>query len=144
MRAPSYNRTSWRINRPGQRSTDYYFMSAGAKAEGGGRSSIARAVALYRQATGEAPMPPKPILGFTMSKDRFKSQAEIITAAHGFRSGGFAVDTIVQDWFFWSNTPVDSSLTSYTNYGFDPSRYPSPPNLTKQLHNMHIHSSTSW
>ena len=69
VRAPSYNRTSWRINRPGQRSTDYYFMSA-AKKKGSTSSSIARAVALYRQATGEAPMPPKPILGFTMSKDR--------------------------------------------------------------------------
>ena len=73
-----------------------------------------------------------------------KSQAEIITAAHGFRSGGFAVDTIVQDWFFWSNTPVDSSLTSYTNYGFDPSRYPSPPNLTKQLHDMHVHFMVTY
>eukprot|EP01046_Picozoa_sp_COSAG06_P054268 COSAG06_NODE_9611_length_1858_cov_15.403638_1_plen_240_part_10 len=117
VRSPNYNKTTWRINRPGQQSTDYYFFSPGTTATnstrpsateqqqqeqeqqqeqvqlrgggggGGGGGRIARVVALYREATGHAPMPPKAILGFTMSKDRYKSQAELLTAARGFRSG---------------------------------------------------------
>lgn len=119
VRGPRYgNKTSWQSDRPAS-SVDYYFMAGG---------SIARSITLYREATGPAPMPPRAIFGFMHSKDRFKNQSSLLTAAAGFRKGGYPVDTIVQDWFFWPETQ-----TGYVNYGFDPARYPDPPKMTAQL-----------
>jgi alpha-D-xyloside xylohydrolase len=112
------NRTSWQSDRSAA-STDYYFMAGG---------SISRSIGLYRQATGAAPMPPRAIFGFMHSKDRFKNQTSLLAAAGGFRAGGYPIDTIVQDWYFWPKLQ-----NSFQNHGFDPTRYPDPAQMTAQL-----------
>ena len=81
--------------------TDYYFMSGGDSDVTISGGAITAAIQQYRKATGAAPMPPKAIMGFMHSKDRYKNQANLTAAAQGFRSGGFPIDTIVQDWYFW-------------------------------------------
>ena len=123
------NKTSWQSNRPAQ-STDYYFMGGG---------SIARSIALYRVATGAAPMPPRAIFGFMHSKDRFHNQSSLENAARGFRAGGYPIDTIVQDWFFWPKVQ-----NSFANHGFDPVRYPDPAKMTAQLHSWHFHFMVTY
>ena len=123
------NLTRWQSDRPAA-STDYYFMGGG---------SIARSIGLYRDATGAAPMPPRAIFGFMHSKDRFKDQANLTAAAKAFRAGGYPIDTIVQDWFFWPQLQ-----NSYVNHGFDPKRYPDPAAMTAQLHEMHMHFMVTY
>eukprot|EP00966_Prymnesium_polylepis_P023491 540834-Prymnesium_polylepis.1 len=63
--------------------------------------SIDRSIALYREATGAAPLPPKGIFGFMHSTDRYPDQANLTEGAQGFRERDLAIDTIVQDWYFW-------------------------------------------
>ena len=65
--------------------------------------------------------------------------ASLLTTAKGFRTGGYPVDTIVQDWFFWPKTQ-----TGFINHGFDPARYPDPANMTAQLHDWNMHFMVTY
>ena len=58
-------------------------------------------IALYRDATGQAPMFPKWSFGLFQSQDRYKSQAEVLSVKDNYRKNNIPVDCIVQDWFYW-------------------------------------------
>ncbi|NPD81608.1 DUF5110 domain-containing protein [Prevotella sp. PINT] len=73
---------------------DYYFMYGGS-ADG--------VVAKIRQLTGDAPMIPLWAYGFFQSKERYKSQREIVDVLHRYRSAGIPIDCMVQDWQYWGN-----------------------------------------
>jgi len=82
-------------------------------------------VASYRNLTGQAPLFPKWAFGFWQSRNRYKTQNEILDVAEKFRKRHFPVDAIVQDWFWWKNLgdPI-----------YDPARYPDPQEMLKRLH----------
>jgi hypothetical protein len=71
---------------------DYYFLAGGG---------IDGSIALYRDATGWAPLYRKSALGFWQSKEHYHNRSELTTAAHGFRQRGIPIDNIVQDWAYW-------------------------------------------
>ena len=90
---------------------------------------------LYRSMTGHVPLFPEWAYGFFQSKDRYKTQAEILSVAAGYRSRHIPLDAIVQDWFWWKpggkGDPVFNS--GYTDV----------PAELKTLHDEHVHAMIS-
>ena len=103
---------------------DYYFFYG---------PSLDTVLAEYRQATGEAPLPPKWGLGFWQSRERYGSQQEWMDIAEGYRSRQEPIDNLVQDWFYWD--PF-----AWGSHQFDPKRYPDPAAGIQALHDKyHLH-----
>jgi alpha-D-xyloside xylohydrolase len=101
---------------------DYYFFYGPTADE---------IIAGYRLATGDAPLFPKAAYGFWQCRERYSSQAQMLTAAGEFRSRQIPVDFIVQDWQYWGNH-------GWGAYEWDLSHYPDPTNLIAELHTNHF------
>lgn len=113
----------WSESAPG--GSDYYFCY-GAKADD--------KFAAYRHLTGAATMFPKAALGYFQSKERYKSQQELIDIVSRFRSLHYPIDFIVQDWQYW-----DPAHDHWNAMVWDPKRYPDPKALCDTLHNdLHV------
>jgi len=93
-------------------------------------------IALYRTATGEAPMFPKWAFGLFQSQDRYKSQAEVLSVKDGYRKGRIPLDCVVQDWFYWEPDLIGSHVMW-------PARYPDPQGMVDDLHRAHLHAMIS-
>jgi alpha-D-xyloside xylohydrolase len=93
-------------------------------------------IALYRDATGQAPMFPKWAFGLFQSQDRYKSQAEVLSVKDNYRSKNIPVDCIVQDWFYWEPDVIGSHVMY-------PARYPDPKKMVDELHQANIHAMIS-
>jgi alpha-D-xyloside xylohydrolase len=102
---------------------DYYFIY-GPDPEGSMRH--------YRDLTGEAPLMPEWMLGFWQSKERYRTQDEVLGIAKQYRDLKIPIDGIIQDWRYWPDN-------TWGSHQFDPARYPDPAAMTKQLHGMHYH-----
>ncbi|MBE0600515.1 MAG: DUF5110 domain-containing protein [Firmicutes bacterium] len=70
-----------------------YFVFYGGNPDG--------CVAVIRSLTGDAPLPPKWAFGYLQSKERYKTQQELIDIAAEYRRRGIPLDAVVQDWFTW-------------------------------------------
>jgi alpha-D-xyloside xylohydrolase len=81
----------------------------------------------YRLLTGKAPIVPKWALGFWQSRERYKSQEELLSVVAEFRKRQIPIDNIVLDWFYWKENQWGSQE-------FDPERFPSPDSMIKLLH----------
>lgn len=97
---------------------DYYFIY-GATADG--------VVKGYRQLTGKAPIMPKWVHGYWQSRERYKTQDEILTALDGFRKRHLPIDNIVMDWNYW----VDDQWGAFQ---FDPARFADPQEMIDSIH----------
>ena len=93
-------------------------------------------IALYRSATGQAPMFPKWSFGLFQSQDRYKSQAEVLSVKDGYRKNNIPVDCIVQDWFYWEPDVIGSHVMW-------PERYPNPKAMVDELHGANVHAMIS-
>jgi alpha-D-xyloside xylohydrolase len=113
----------WAESAPG--GVDYYFMAG---------HTLDAVVSVYRALTGQAPMYPKQAFGLFMSKERYKTQDELLQVAKKFREESFPLDYIVQDWQYWG-TDKDGSWSGMI---WDPIRYPDPARMSRQLHDMHL------
>lgn len=83
----------------------------------------------YRQLTGTAPMYGRWAYGFWQSKNRYRSQGEILDVAHEYRTRNLPIDNIVQDWFWWNRKG---------EHVFN-SNYPDPKGMIDDLHKNHFH-----
>ncbi len=84
----------------------------------------------YRLLTGDTPMLPKSAYGYIQCKQRYRSQAEILAVAKGYRDRHLPIDDLVIDWF------------TYTKMGemdMDPALWPDPTAMNRQLHAMNFH-----
>jgi alpha-D-xyloside xylohydrolase len=106
---------------------DYYFFYG---------PSIDHVIALYRAATGAAPIFPKWAYGLFQSKDHYGSQAEVLNVASGYRNNNIPLDVVVQDWDYWD--PY-----SWGSHIMDPSRYANPATLMSTLHASNVHGMIS-
>ncbi|HEU4601877.1 MAG TPA: TIM-barrel domain-containing protein, partial [Steroidobacteraceae bacterium] len=105
---------------------DYYFIA------GENSDAVIRG---YRDLTGAAPLPPKSAFGLFMSKERYKTQQELIDVTQRFREEQFPLDYIVQDWQYWGG---DKDGT-WSGMIWDQERYPNPRELTRTLHqDLHV------
>ncbi|MBD5343478.1 MAG: DUF5110 domain-containing protein [Bacteroides sp.] len=73
---------------------DYYFM-LGGDADG--------VIACMRHLTGRVPMLPLWTYGFHQSRERYKSQYEIMDVVRRYRELGIPLDGIIQDWQYWGS-----------------------------------------
>lgn len=81
----------------------------------------------YRELTGRATMMPQWAMGFWQSRERYKTQDEILSTMKEFREQKVPIDNIVLDWFYWKPDQWGSQE-------FDPSRFPDPEGMIKDLH----------
>lgn len=73
---------------------DYYFMR-GANADG--------VVAQMRALTGQVPMAPLWAYGFMQSRERYKTQEEMLNVLRTYRKLNIPIDCMIQDWQYWGN-----------------------------------------
>jgi alpha-D-xyloside xylohydrolase len=88
---------------------------------------------LYRNLTGHSPMLPKWGYGLFQSKDRYKSQTEILDIAAQYRREHIPLDAIVQDWFWWKTEGDPVFNSNFTDI----------PAELKTLHDSHLHAMIS-
>jgi alpha-D-xyloside xylohydrolase len=104
---------------------NYYFVQG---------NSADEVISGYRQLTGPAPIMPKWALGFWQSRERYKTQQEMLDVGAEFRKRQIPIDNIVLDWSYWK--PAE-----WGSQEFDPTRFPDPDALIKTLHerdNLHF------
>ena len=106
---------------------DYYFFTG---------MNMDRVIAGYRKLTGKAPMFPKWAYGYWQSKERYKTQDEIINAVREYRRRKVPLDVIVQDWQYWGKL-------GWNAMDFDRSVFPSPAKMLDDIHKMHAHYAIS-
>jgi alpha-D-xyloside xylohydrolase len=90
---------------------------------------------LYRSMTGHVPLFPEWAYGLFQSKDRYKTQAEILSIAAEYRSRHIPMDAIVQDWFWWKDGGKGDPVFN--------SGYTDVPAELKTLHDEHVHAMIS-
>jgi alpha-D-xyloside xylohydrolase len=100
---------------------DYYFI-AGANMD--------EVIGGYRFVTGKSVLLPRWAYGFWQSRQRYKTQDEMLGVVKEYRKRGIPLDNIVQDWFYWKED-------SWGSHQFDPERYPDPHGLLERLHAQH-------
>lgn len=96
-----------------------YYITAG--------KSMDEIISGYRTLTGKATMLPKWAMGFWQSRERYKSQEELLNTVKEFRTRKVPLDVIVQDWQYWPENKWGSHI-------FDSSRFPDPKEMMDILH----------
>ena len=98
---------------------DYYFIAGQNPDE---------VISGYRKLTGQAPLYPKWAYGFIQSKERYKSQQEILGIVNEFRRRQIPLDVIVQDWHYWDPQ-------AWGSHYMNRKRFPDPVKMTGDVHN---------
>lgn len=99
---------------------DYYFIHG---------KNIDQVISGYRTITGKAQILPKWAMGFWQSRERYKTQDEILGALKEFRSRQIPIDNIVLDWNYWPET-------EWGSHKFDAERFPNPKAMVDSIHKM--------
>jgi alpha-D-xyloside xylohydrolase len=107
---------------------DYYFMYGG-NADG--------VIANMRDLTGQAPMLPLWTYGFFQSKERYKSQDELLDVVKKYRELKVPLDGIIQDWQYWGNNYLWNAM-EFLNVEF-----PNPKKWVSDIHNLNAHLTIS-
>jgi len=103
---------------------DYYVMFGG---------TIDGSIAGMRDLTGQAPMIPLWTFGYWQSKERYKSQNELVGVVKNYRDLGVPLDGIIQDWQYWGNNYLWNAME------FLNSEFPNPKKMVDDIHNMNAH-----
>lgn len=103
---------------------DYYFMFGG-NADG--------VIAEMRDLTGQAPMIPLWTYGFWQSKERYKSQDELVGVVKKYRELGVPLDGIIQDWQYWGNNYLWNAMD------FLNSEFYNPKKMVDDIHGLNAH-----
>ncbi len=99
---------------------DYYFMKG---------HNMDATVAAYRWLTGQVPMMPLWVFGYTQSKERYYSQDDLVNTLREFRKRHIPIDCIVQDWNYWKDG-------SWGTMSMEASRYPDKKKMADDVHAM--------
>jgi alpha-D-xyloside xylohydrolase len=103
---------------------DYYFMYGG-NADG--------VIACMRDLTGQVPMFPLWTFGYWQSKERYKSQDELVDVVKKYRELGVPLDGIIQDWQYWGNNYLWNAME------FLNSDFYNPQKMIDDIHNLNAH-----
>ena len=103
---------------------DYYVMYGG-NADG--------VIAQMRALTGQVPMFPLWTYGYWQSKERYKSQAEIVGVVKKYRELGVPLDGIIQDWQYWGDN-FHWNAMEFLN-----PQFPEPQKMIDEIHSMNAH-----
>ena len=83
----------------------------------------------YRNITGKATLMPKWVMGFWQSRERYKTQDELLGVVKEYRKRNIPLDNIVLDWQYWR-------IDQWGSHEFDPARFPKPEEMMSDLHKM--------
>ena len=86
----------------------------------------------FRALSGAVPPMPDWIFRYIHCRERYDTQAELLTAARRFHAEGVPVGTIVQDWQWWGKY-------GWNAMQFDEDKYPDPKGMVDTLHAMDQH-----
>ncbi|MDT7862610.1 MAG: glycoside hydrolase family 31 protein [Saccharolobus sp.] len=101
-------------------SLDYYFIYG---------ESLDEVIGTYRKLTGEAPLLPKWAYGYWQSKERYKSQDELVNVVKEFRNRKIPLDVIVLDWRYWGKY-------GWNAFKFDEEDFPDPKGMIEEIHRL--------
>ncbi|MEO6521390.1 MAG: TIM-barrel domain-containing protein [Mucilaginibacter sp.] len=104
--------------------SDYYFMY------GGGADGV---VTQMRDLTGQAPMMPLWVYGYSQSRERYKTQFELVDVVKKYRALKVPLDGIVQDWQYWGKDDNWNAMS------FDAATYPKPQLMVDSVHLLNAH-----
>lgn len=107
---------------------DYYFMY-GANADG--------VIACMRELTGRAPMFPLWTFGFFQSKERYKSQDELLDVVKKYRQLDVPLDGIIQDWQYWGNNYLWNAMEFLNTEFYNPQK------MVDDVHKLNAHMTIS-
>jgi len=71
--------------------------------------------------------------GYWQSKERYKSQNELVGVVQKYRELGVPLDGIIQDWQYWGNNYLWNAME------FLNSEFPNPKKMVDDIHNMNAH-----
>jgi len=97
---------------------DYYFIRG---------NNADQVISGYRTVTGKAQVMPKWAMGFWQSRERYKTQDELLSTLREFRRRQIPIDNIVQDWSYWNQD-------AWGSHEFDATRFPNPAAMVKEVH----------
>lgn len=103
---------------------DYYFVLGG---------NIEGSIVGMRELSGQAPMFPLWTFGYWQSKERYKSQNELVGVVTKYRELGVPLDGIIQDWQYWGNNYLWNAME------FLNTEFPQPKKMVDDIHNMNAH-----
>lgn len=103
---------------------DYYFMY-GVNADG--------VIACMRDLTGQAPMFPLWTYGYWQSKERYKSQDELLEVVKKYRELKVPLDGIIQDWQYWGSNYLWNAMEF-----LNPEFY-NPQKMVNDVHDLKAH-----
>ena len=84
----------------------------------------------YRTLTGKAQIMPKWAMGYWQSRERYKTQQEIVSTVAEYRKRGIGLDNIVMDWSHWEED-------KWGSHEFDPARFEDPKQMVDSIHALH-------
>jgi alpha-D-xyloside xylohydrolase len=97
---------------------NYYFVHG---------KNMDEVIAGYREVTGRSPIVPKWAMGFWQSRERYKTQEELLSVVKEFRKRKIPLDNIVLDWFYWKEN-------QWGSHEFDTTRFPDADAMIAALH----------
>lgn len=100
------------------RQLEYYFVH-GENAD--------QVISGYRTLTGKAQVMPKWAMGYWQSRERYKTQDELLSTLRAFRQLHFPIDNIVQDWSYWNQD-------AWGAHDADSLRFPDFTGMVKEVH----------
>jgi alpha-D-xyloside xylohydrolase len=97
---------------------DYYFVYG---------STTDEVIKGYRTLTGKSQIMPKWAMGYWQSRERYKTQDEILNNLKEFRTRKIPIDNIVLDWNYWEEN-------AWGSHEFDKKRFPDPQGMVDAIH----------
>jgi alpha-D-xyloside xylohydrolase len=100
------------------RAIDYWFIAGKDQQD---------VIAGYRELTGKAVMLPRWAYGFWQSRERYKTQAELVDTLKEYRKRRIPIDNIVLDWNYWPEN-------AWGSHDFDKTRFPDAKKMVDEVH----------
>lgn len=99
---------------------DYYFIRG---------NNMDEVIGGYRELTGKSQIMPQWAMGYWQSRERYKTDKELVDVVKEYRKRNIPLDNIVLDWSYW---PVDG----WGSHQFDSIRFPEPAKMVDEVHQM--------
>lgn len=100
---------------------DYYFIAG---------TNMDEVISGYRTLTGKASLLPLWTFGLWQSRERYKTQDEVLNTVKEFRKRKIPLDNIVLDWSYWKENQWGSQE-------FESTRFPNPDSMIKVIHDQY-------